>query len=109
MTVLARFICRPSDLENENSNPDLILGACFKNQPEDGLKAGRVYELKSIFGAFVLVDIGPSILGTNHANTAIEHCSWMNEAGYILEVAGKRLWLTIEEYKNCLIKYISKD
>jgi hypothetical protein len=91
---LGRIVARPTS----DGQPDLILGACFKNQPEDGLRPGRVYELRSVFGEFQLVDLGPSALGETAEDSAILNANWHGSADHILDVAGKHLTLTKAEF-----------
>jgi hypothetical protein len=98
MKTLARIVTRPSG-DNLNSAPDLIIGACFRNQSENGLKAGRVYELREALDSFMLVDIGPSAIGIT-PQEGVHRVGWGSDISHILNVTGKTLVLTMDEYLN---------
>jgi len=88
---IARLIFRKSE-----DQANLILGSCFKGQ--DRFKGNEVWQVEEILGELMLRKVGESIVGET-GNTSHIQCSWMNSVDQILEVAGKYLFLTTEEYK----------
>ena len=91
---IARLVFRKSE-----DQANLILGSCFKGQ--DIFKGNEVWQVDEILGELVLRKVGESVVGET-GNTSHISCSWMNSIDDILEVAGKYLFLTIEEYKQLM-------
>lgn len=101
---LLRFVCRPSS-DRKGAKPDLVLGACFKNQA--WMKAGRVYEVRNVLGEIQVVDMGPAAIGSRIAmqyppeeGGTVFGRSWGSSANELLGVLGKNLFLTVAEQKE---------
>lgn len=99
MQPVARFVTRPS----EKGGVDLILGAAFSEQTS--LKPDTVYEIRGIFGEFVIVELGESQLSGNYNES--KYGKWGHDVGYLMTLEGGKLILTAEEYEK--LKQLDKE
>jgi hypothetical protein len=104
--LLARFVRRNTG--NPTENDGLILGNIAK-AGDSFFKRGYVYEIVEILGEVVIRECGPSwikptinsgrkVMNDGEEREVQNPICWGSSAGHILDVVGKELILTEEEY-----------
>lgn len=96
MSIVARFVIRPE--EKGSTKGSLIVGFTFKGQTQ--LVANRVYQIEEFLEETIIRDIGESCIPSHmDDNPAVGIC-WGADISSVIELAGKNLVLTADEFKN---------
>lgn len=84
---IARLVFRGSDKKD-----GLILGVSLKGHKF--FKPNTVYELREVLGEITIKEVGKSWLGANGRK------EWARTIGDIVEIHGRKTYLTREEYQS---------
>jgi len=93
MNKIARFVTRGT----ADGKVDLILGSAFFSQKV--LKSNTIYEIQEAMGELVIVEKGPSALGSGITDSKLDVC-WGNSVDHILHCVGAHSVLTVEEHET---------
>jgi len=88
----ARLIVRDGGPED-----GMIIGTRLKGQTL--FKPGHVYGVDEILDTVIIKDLGLSAIKNSFVDAAIGGC-WGNDVSYLLDCAGKCLFLTEKEYEE---------
>lgn len=95
---VARLVTRIAG--DDGTTTDLALMGVFRGQT--ALKPGRIYEIRDIFGDLQIVDVGPSAIGRECADSMLPDLNWGRSVGEL--VRDNHIYLTREEYQQLLDK-----